>query len=189
MATTLRTTVLISYGFAIGYGAFCIWPFTPFRHTAKDWVDVASALGTCAAAVIALWLGCLEIFRRNLADRKERKKAVEIAIILAKRALQIAEDLPATLRLDRTERAIQNAVDVLRDRRESIDRINLYTLGDVEISAVEEIRSSMTKLISICSREDLTKLDFIEFRVLSVNRVCAEVRDSIAKLEGSKSLS
>ncbi|WP_321867271.1 hypothetical protein [Paraburkholderia tropica] len=185
MTDTVRAVVLIAYGVILGYGAFAIWPFAPF-HTEKDWVDVATALGTCAAAVIALGLGYFEVFRRNNAERKERNKAVDIAIILAKRALTTAEGLRATLECDRTERAIQNAVDVLRDRRESIDRINLYKLEEIEISMVEEIRTAMTKLISICSRQDMTKLQSVEFPVRSVNLICEDVRDAIGTLEESR---
>ncbi|WP_454825911.1 hypothetical protein [Paraburkholderia xenovorans] len=57
MKDTLRCFVLMGFGIFIGYLAFLIWPFTPFSRTAKDWVDVLATFGTCAAALIALWLG------------------------------------------------------------------------------------------------------------------------------------
>ncbi|WP_168793560.1 hypothetical protein [Paraburkholderia aromaticivorans] len=66
MRDTQQCVALIGYGILIGLGAMLIWPFAPFRHTTKDWVDVLSAVGTCGAVVVALGFGITqEVIRRN----------------------------------------------------------------------------------------------------------------------------
>jgi hypothetical protein len=84
MDNSKRSFILIAYGAALGCGAMIIWPFTPFRSTTKDWVDVATAIGTCGAVVVALWLGLRqEALRREDAELKAQMIGTHLAPRLA----------------------------------------------------------------------------------------------------------
>src|SRR5579885_3398979 len=78
MNETGKCLVLICFGAFLGWGASTIWPFAPFEPTKKDWVDAATALGTCAAVIVALAVATFQF----LVDTRRRRVAIEREVLM-----------------------------------------------------------------------------------------------------------
>jgi hypothetical protein len=91
---TAKCLLLIAFGALLGWGATTIWPFFPFQRSNKDWVDVATALGTCAAVVVALWIG---LAQQAALRRDARNKAILVAAGLTPRMARLTDQIETAI--------------------------------------------------------------------------------------------
>jgi len=110
-----------------------------------DWLLFAQAL--VSAIAIGSAFGVV-IFQ----NWGQRKQAHRLAAVFATRAQQTAQEFTMALSIHYDAPGLANAIDVLVDRRASFDRLQLLPLDAATIEQVELVRSSMTKLISVCRR-------------------------------------
>lgn len=154
-----------------------------------DWLAFSQAV----AAALAIFGAFGVVFYQNRVQRKQKiaddlaskKRALMVAMALGERAVQDAEDLPAALRINLTSSSLQLAIDVLRDRRATFERLSLDFLEVDEIKEIHQMETSLTKLISLCRRIGEGSLQEIPgTRFQSIERTKIEIDDALEKLKG-----
>ncbi|WOD19806.1 hypothetical protein [Paraburkholderia kirstenboschensis] len=112
-----------------------------------DWLSLAQAAVSAVAILGAFGV----VLFQNWAQTRQ---AHRLAITFAKRAYQTANEFVFALEIHYDSPSLLNAIDVLIDRRTSFDRLLLLPLDVHTISQIELVRSSITKLISVCRRAE-----------------------------------
>jgi hypothetical protein len=76
------------------------WPFAPFAPTTKDWVDVATAIGTCAAAIAAVAIAVWQRFQQRGTEMAAARMTCAYLIPRVSQLLHAAETTLSALLVD-----------------------------------------------------------------------------------------
>lgn len=121
-----------------------------------DWLSAAQSIATlvavCGAFGVIFVQERFQRRARRLGEEAAALAALELSTIFAEEALRSSEELETVVLIKTFHDAGRaNAINVLTDRRSTFDQLQIHLLDLERKKAIGQVRTAMTKLISICT--------------------------------------